>query len=69
MTEKICKINPIRGEVYENGIQWVLPCGVKYTDRHEVHCVKYKERTCEYLALNHINQQQIEEYLLSDMVV
>ena len=67
LTEKICNIEPTRAEVYQNGIRYVKPCGVKYSERHEVHCVKYKDRTCEYIVKNHITQQQIEEYLLADL--
>jgi hypothetical protein len=58
--KKICKIEPKRAIVYENGspIVYVKPCNVKYTDKHEVHCKKWEERTCEYMALEHVKRQQ-----------
>ena len=63
MTDKVCKVEPKRAIVYENGspIVYVLPCGVRYSDKHEVHCSKFSERTCEYLVLEHITEQQEEE--------
>ena len=68
---KVCNIEPIRAIVYENAIQFVKPCGVKYIEgamkKEEVHCKKYEDRTCEYMAKKHIEQQQIEEYLLADL--
>jgi hypothetical protein len=62
MTDKICTIKPKRAIVYENGrdITYVKPCGVKYLDKHEVHCSKYGDRTCEYMALEHVKKQQNE---------
>lgn len=43
--KKVCKIEPIRGEIFENGIRYQLPCGVKYNHlnngkKYEVHCDK-----------------------------
>ena len=65
---KICNIEPVRAIIgYSREIIYVKPCGVKYTDKHEVHCQKYADITCEYMALKHINQQQIEDYLLKDL--
>ena len=63
MTEgKVCKVEPKRAIVYENGkpIVYVLPCGVKYTTNHEVHCSKWEERTCEYMVLEHVKKQQAD---------
>ena len=65
---KICNIQPTRAIVgYSRELIFVKPCGVKYTEKHEVHCKRFEERDCEYMALKHINQQQIEEYLLKDL--
>jgi hypothetical protein len=59
--KSVCKIQPIRAEIYENGVLYQKPCGLKYSTE-EVHCEKYHDRTCEYMALKHINQQQLEAY-------
>jgi hypothetical protein len=70
MTDKICKIEPTRAIVYENGkpIVYVLPCGVRYTAKHEVHCSKFGDRTCEYMALEHIKRQQTESELVDEIL-
>jgi hypothetical protein len=62
--KEICDLEPKRAIIPENGsdVIYVKPCGIKYTEHHEVHCNKYKDRTCEYLALKHIEQQQLEQY-------
>ena len=57
----ICKIQPIRAEIYENGVLYQKPCGLKYSTE-EVHCEKYTNRTCEYMMYKLITDQQ-EEYL------
>ena len=60
--KKICKVKPTRAIVYENGhsLVYVLPCGVKYTDKHEVHCGKWERRECEYMMLETIEKQKKE---------
>ena len=68
--KKICKIEPTRAEVFENGIVYVKPCGVKYTDKHEVHCKKYADRNCEYMLKEHIKRQHeetIADEILNDL--
>jgi uncharacterized membrane protein YheB (UPF0754 family) len=71
MTEKICKIEPKRAIIPENGsdVIYVLPCGVKYTEKHEVHCSKYEDRTCEYMVLKHIKKQQEEVETIVDEII
>jgi hypothetical protein len=56
--KKICNIEPKMAEVYPNGVIYIKPCGVRYSERHEVHCEKFANRTCEYMALEHIKRQQ-----------
>jgi hypothetical protein len=58
--KSVCHVEPIRAEVYQNGIVYVKPCKVKYTDKHEVHCDKYPY-DCEYVVKNYI-QSQMEDY-------
>jgi len=62
MTKSVCKISPKKIEVYANGHLNVKPCGVKYSEYEEVHCDKYTDRTCEYMMLKVISEQE-EEYL------
>lgn len=61
--KKICNIEPKRIIIPENGsdLIYIKPCGVRYTDKHEVHCKKFEERTCEYMALDYIKKQQEED--------
>ena len=61
--KEVCNITPTRAEVYENRIIYFKPCGVKYSDKHEVHCEKYANGMCEYIVKKHIEQQQLESYL------
>lgn len=67
--KSICNIEPIRAEVYNNGIIYIKPCKVRYSEREEVHCEKYTDRTCEYMALKHIERQQKEAETLADEIL
>ena len=59
---KICKLKPTRGEVYDNGILLIKPCGIKYSEGTEIECDRYAGRTCKYMLYHHIDQQQLEAY-------
>ena len=59
---KVCTIEPTRAIVgYSHELIFVKPCGVRYTDRHEVHCSKFEDRTCEYMAKKMITEQYEEQ--------
>lgn len=65
MNKDICKVKPKRAIVYENGrpLTYVKPCGVKYTDEYEIHCIKWRDRNCEYMFKDHLEKQYEEEDL------